>query len=179
MKILILSPLFLPDTGAPATYVKTLLPHLKSHDVTLVLYGHLPESTGEHVHIITLDKRWSKPYLMIKSFFTLLKKGKESDLIIINNGPSTELPALLVSYFFKIPMFLCLSDPLAIKAGTKGVRGFIHTLCAKRMRRIITLPAEENLYLPAEKLPFTPFDTKAEAARQEWWNKHVSDLTSI
>ena len=178
MKILILSPLFPPDTGAPAAYMKTLLPQLSEHEVTLVLYGYLPESTAQAETII-LDKRWSKSRLLIQSTLTLRRLGKQSDLIIINNGPSTELPALVASFFLKTPMTLCVSDPLAAAASTHGVYRFIHQLSVRRMKHVLTLPEDEKKYLKAEILPFTPFDEEAERLRLDWWKKHISELISL
>jgi hypothetical protein len=178
MKLLILTPLFPPDTGAPAAYVKTLLTHLSGHEVTIVVYGYLPESAPCQ-EIITIDKRWSKVHLLLKSTWTLLKKGNQADQIIINNGPLTELPAFFASFFLKTPLTLCISDPLAIKASQRGFRQLIHWLCVNRMDNIVTLPTDENNYLEPEKLPFTTFDTAAKAGRQEWWKQHVARLTRV
>ncbi len=178
MKILILSPLFPPDIGAPASYVKTLVSQLTEHDVTLLLYGYLPESASQ-TKIITIDKRRSIFFLLTSSFFTLLKASRKTDLIIINNGPSTELPAWVASFFIKTPMILCESDPLASKTSANGLYRIIHSLCTKRMNKIHTLPEDEHEYLKPEKLPFSTFDTVAETTRQQWWKQHISELTNI
>jgi len=178
MKLLILTPLFPPDIGAPASYVKTLLSQLTEHEVTLLLYGYLPEAAGK-TNMIVLDKRQPRALLLIKSFFTLLKVGRKVDLIIINNGPSTELPAWAVSFFLNTPMILCQSDPLAIKTSSQGIYSLIHSLCTKRIRKNHILPEDEHQYLKAEKLPFTSFDTDAETKRQLWWKQHVLELTNI
>lgn len=178
MKILIVTPLFPPDIGAPSGYVKTLLSQLSQHDVTLLLYGYLPESAGK-TKILTLDKRQSRLLLLLNSFFAILKAGKKADLIIINNGQSTELPAWAASFFLKTPMVLCLSDPLAAKASSEGIPSLIHSLCVKRVKKIHSLPEDERQYLKAEKLPFTPFDTETETKRQLWWKQHVLELINI
>lgn len=177
MKILILTPLFPPDIGAPSSYVKTLLSQLTEYDVTLLLYGYLPESAG-NTNMVILDKRQPRAILLIKSFFTLLKFGRKADLVIINNGPSTELPAWAASFFLKTPMVLCQSDPLAIKSSSQGIYSLIHSFCIKRMKKIHTLPENEYHYLKAEKLPFTSFNTTAETTRQQWWRQHILELTN-
>lgn len=178
MKILIISPLFPPDTGAPAQYVKTLVPQLIENEVTLMIYGYLPESVA-NTKIIMLDKRWSKIKLLLKSFLEIIKVGRDVDLIVINNGPSTELPALLASLVIKTSMTLCVSDPLAEKSSRTGIYAVIHKLFLKRVNKTITLPENENAYLPAEILPFTDNNTETEVARKHWWKEHVAAITTI
>jgi len=178
MKLLILSPLFPPDTGAPAPYVKNLVPHLSGHEVTLVVYGHLPEAV-DRAKIITLDKRWFKLKLLLRSFLTLLKEGRSADLVIINNGPSTELPAWAASFFFKTPITLCLSDPIATKISQSGLRKIINSLFCARVQKKVSLPEDERVFLPAERLPFAEFDEEAEKKKLDWWRKHVTELTAV
>jgi hypothetical protein len=178
MKILILTSLFPPDTGAPAPYMKTLLPFLKEHTVTLLVHGYLPEQTTADI-IHTLDKRWSKVRLMLASVWHLIKHGKAADLIIIANGPPTELPSLIASWFISTPITLCICDPLAVEHSQRGLYGMIHRMCTKRAHRIVTLPDDQTTYLKAELLPFETFDTRQEAVRQTWWKHHINTLLEI
>ena len=176
MKILILSPLFPPDTAPSAQYVKELAARLTNHEVTVLLYGHLPEAVP-NVQYVCVDKRSSKFMLIFKSVFALIKNGKQSDLIIVNNGPSAELPAWLCSFFVFTPMTLCISDTLAAKASRHGLNSLIHKLCAKRMTSIVTLPSDRKIYLPKEILPFETLDSFAEAEQSLWWENHIKNIT--
>jgi hypothetical protein len=177
MRITILTPLFPPDTGAPAPYTKLLAKKLTAHTVTLIIYGRLPESVPA-VKMITLAKHRTKVSLLGKSLQALFTASKESDLILINNGPSSELPALLFSYLSQTPIKLCLSDPLAAQASQRGWYKLIHSLLLKRVHSVIQLPAAEQ-YLPAEILPFTKPDKAAASRQQHWWAQHLQEIITL
>lgn len=177
MKILILSPLFPPDVGDPAEYVKELASRLPAADTTLLVYGYLPETvTGTPVKAI--DKRNRLFFRLAHFTFELLKASKNTELIIVNNAPSTELPALIVSLFRPQPMLLCISDSIAANASGRGIYGLVHILLKRRCKKIISLPTD-HIYQRAELLPFATFDTTREAARQAWWQKHLTDIQSL
>lgn len=177
MKTLILSPLFPPDVGDPALYVKELASILPSADTVLLVYGHLPESvTG--VSTKTIDKRNVLPLRLFRFTVALFKTSKDADLIIINNAPSTELPALILSFFRSPKMLLCVSDPIANTVSGRGFYGLIHLLLRRNCQKVIILP-KDQLYKKAEVLPFITFDTSAEAMRQTWWQKHIADIQSL
>jgi glycosyltransferase involved in cell wall biosynthesis len=177
MKILILAPLFPPDTGAPASYVKELSARLAlAHRVTLFLYGYLPETvSGVTIHAI--DKRKSLFVRLFAFTRSLFSETDTPDLILVNNAPSIELPFLLY-YFFKKPTFvLLISDPLATKQSTRGVYARIHRALLKRAFRTITV--EEVTYQKDEILPFVTFDTAKEEKRVAWWETHIMTLCSL
>jgi hypothetical protein len=177
MKILILSPLFPPDTGAPADYVKELATRLGAeHQTELLVYGYLPESVS-HVPCTAIDKRTSLLFRLFSLTRTLLKKSHKTDLILANNAPSIELPLLITSLLRKTPYILLLSDPIANAASMNGWYKTLHQLVAKRAKTIIKLDTEET-YKKAEVLPFAEFDAAGEARRQSWWNNHVTSLLS-
>lgn len=175
MKILILSPLFPPDTGAPSLYVKELATRLHTTaEVTLLLYGHLPE-TVSGVTICSVDKRAVLPIRITKFIRAILTQPK-SDFIVVNNAPSTELPLLLVSFFRNTPFILLESDPRAVEASQRGLYRTLHALIKKRAKKIIVLP-DESIYRKAESLPFTEFDLTREADRNAWWDTHLKQIS--
>jgi hypothetical protein len=178
MRILILSPLFPPDPGDQAVYVKELAEHLSEKDTSLLIYGYLPEKLEGTVAITAVDKR--RPLLWRLTTYTILlyKKAKEVDLIIINNAPSTEVPALLVSFFYSKKMLLCESDPLAAVAAKSGFYKAIHTLMVRRCHKIITLP-EKSVYEKQELLPFSTLDPDQTNKRAAWWTTHLNEITSL
>jgi hypothetical protein len=174
MKILILSPLFPPDTGTPAAYVKELAGRLRDKDISLLIYGYLPEAVST-IPIRSIDKRQLLPLRLFRFTLALLKESKEAKHLIINNAPSVELPALIVSFIRPVNITLLLSDPVAEKASGHGLYKILHTLLKQRSRAVITLP-QKSVYEKTETLPFTPFDDQKEQMREAWWREHVSTL---
>ncbi len=177
MRITIIASLFPPDIGSPAPYVKNLIKKLPHQQVTLILYGHLPEDVP-NISYTKIDKRNSKIILFILAIKEIIKASKNSDIIFVNNGPSTELPILICSFFTNKPIVLCISDPLALKASFSGLYGLLHKLCLKRMTGIIKLPEDSKLYLPIEKLPFIEIDSNLEIAQKKWWKEHTIKILS-
>jgi hypothetical protein len=175
MKILILSPLFPPDTGAPASYTKELADRLgKVANTKLLVYGFLPEKVIG-VTTLNVDKRTLLPLRIFRFTASLLRQ--QSDLILVNNAPSIELPLLLISFIRRTPFVLLLSDPIALAASKHGLYAFIHKAVTKRAKKIILLPPESD-YKIAERLPFVEFDAAREARRQTWWDTHLKEITS-
>ena len=177
LKILILSPLFPPDVGAPAPYTKELLRRFMGHEVTALIYGYLPESVP-HVKVTAIDKRTWVVRRLIAYTKALVNARKDVDLIILNNAPSVELPLLLVSLFNKNTIMLCESDPLAYKASSKGLYRILHGLMVRRCKKVVVLP-EEAVYMTPERLPFETIDTEVIQKQDTWWKNHCIELTTI
>jgi len=177
MKILLLTPLFPPDTGDPADYVKELAARLTEHEVSVLMYGRLPESVPSAT-VVAVDKRQWLPLRLLKYAKALWLDSKAAELIIINNAPSTELPALLVSYFRPHKMLLCASDPLATTAAKSGLYKIVHQLLMRRCKKTIILP-DGAVYKKPEVLPFTEIDESVYTKREDWWSNHINELTTI
>lgn len=176
MKILILSPLFPPDTGAPADYVKELAARLApEHETKLLVYGYLPESVTS-VTIQAIDKRSLLPFRLF-SYTKALLTYRDADLLLVQNAPSVELPLLLARLILKVPYVLVESDPIAAVSSTRGFYKQLHSYIKKSAKKVIALPPEAT-YKKAEVLPFVEFDAAGEARRQTWWNDHVTSLLS-
>lgn len=119
MKILLVTPLYPPDIADPAPYVKELASRLeKDHEVTILAYNHIPEPI-DGVEIITVEKNRMLPLRLFSMFFQLYKAAKQHDVIYLQNGPSTELPAVLATLFTKTPFVLRLGDEAALRFAQK------------------------------------------------------------
>lgn len=177
MQILILAPLFPPDVGGAAEYVKELAQRLSSHTVTVLIYGHLPESIA-NVHIVTVDKRASLPIRLLRYTVALYNHSKNTDLVIINNGPSTELPVLLIAIFRPLQLCLCESDSVAAKASLIGGYGILHRSIIQRAKIILSFPTDE-LYRRQEILPFGSSNEESEEEREAWWQMHLEKITVV
>jgi hypothetical protein len=175
MQILILTPLFPPDTGNPAEYAKELSLRLaREHTVTTLIYGHLPEAVA-NVRIEAIDKRAWLPKRLFLYTLALHRNLKKAELVIINNAPSTELPALLMSWLNPRTMILCESDSLATSASKAGLYRFVHNLLIKRVKKTIEFPSD-TIYKRAEVLPFEATNFVQEERRETWWSSHLHSL---
>jgi len=173
MKTLIISPLFPPDTGAPAPYVKELATRLGT-STSLLIYGYLPERT-QSVSITAIDKRASL-LLRLYHFTVALFNAQDVDCFLVNNAPSVELP-FFIFYLLKRPRFVLIeSDPLLQTNTPRGWYHFVHTYLSKHAKKVVTV-SEAN-YTKAELLPFTEFDTAKESVRETWWKQHCNELTA-
>lgn len=177
MKILVLSPLFPPDVGSPAPYVKELLYRLRAHEAEALIYGYLPESVPG-VSITAIDKRTWVIRRLISYTRAIIRSRAKVDLIILNNAPSTELPMFLVSLFTPNTIVLCESDPLAYKISNKGLYTLLHKLTVRYVKKIVVLP-EETLYKTPEKLPYNSVDSEVAQRQDAWWTAHIKELTII
>ncbi|MCA9358052.1 hypothetical protein KC902_02200 [Candidatus Kaiserbacteria bacterium] len=175
MKVLIITPLFPPDTGAPAPYSKLLAKRLAKHDVIVLAHGTLPE-TVPHATIISIPKNSLKTILIAKTLRQLFLV--KTDLIVVNNGPAVELPMLIYSFFAKTPFILIESDPISLSHSQTGLRALVHRNLRKRARGVLQLPTHESDYLPLEILPFRKIDTACQAAQDAWWNEHCKQIES-
>jgi hypothetical protein len=173
MKTLIISPLFPPDTGAPAPYTKELASRL-GQTASLLVYGHLPEAVPQ-VPVTAIDKRSNLPLRLFR-FTRALFKHSHASCFLVNSAPSVELPFLIFSLFTHPHFILLESDPLLEKKTRHGWYGLIHTLLKKRAHKVLVVSPEA--YTKAETLPFTPFDTELESKREAWWQAHLTELSS-
>lgn len=174
MRILILSSLFPPDPGDTASYVKELAARFSSHEVTLLIYGHLPEVVPG-VTIITISKRLSVISRLFSYTKTLYKLAATADMVIVNNAPATELPALFISFLMKKNFVLCLSD-LEVFLQNHFWYTHVHHTFARRCRKVVTLPVDTALWKKIEWLPYQDTSAETEAKQANWWEKHITDL---
>lgn len=159
MKILILAPLFPPDTTASARYTKELASRLSLESVTVLLYGHLPERV-QGVSQVCVDKRQSVVGRAYDFFVKLVHEIKRADWILIQNGPSVELPTLLASLFFKKPMILMTTDePALVRTKSNWFTNVVHFLLRRRCAHLLcsgdgnAWPGPKPIIHPLEPYP--------------------------
>jgi glycosyltransferase involved in cell wall biosynthesis len=106
MKIVLATPLYPPEIGGPATYVKELAERLRdNHEVTIVAYA----STSEKVpgtRLITVSKRRPLPVRLLKFMFELYRAAKNADVIYVQNAVAAGLPAVVVGRLRKVPVVI-------------------------------------------------------------------------
>lgn len=197
MRILLITPLFPPDIADPAPYVKELARRLaKSHTVTVLAFNHLPEHVpGVTIH--TIEKNRPLPIRLLQMFTAILKHGRSTDVLYLQNGPSTELPTALAYLFVRKPFVLRLGDEAALQFAEKQFLLFIIQRLAIRLARISIVHTpllHEKLaarygvdrvtYLdrPPERpeiLPFRPRPNAALGAHERAWEAHIGSLEKI
>ncbi len=176
MKIVLASPLYPPDIGEPAPYVKELAKRLKDkYSVTIVAYGHLPEKISG-VKIISINKHYPLPLRLIFYTFALLGASLRADVIYAQNGASVELPLGIVSILTHKPIMVRIGDKLADKkAGSEKLFGRVREFAQKRAKIVINDgPKERPEILPLEKKPVEEI-----AAYEESWKTHLNKLNTL
>ncbi len=194
MQILIATPLYPPDKTPSASYVKELATRLAAeHSVSVIAYGHLPEETRE-VTIIPIAKNLGTLYRLCRFGHTLSKEAKKADAVIIENGPATEAPTIILSLMTSFRYSFHITDTEAfIKGRQYSLRDIIRRLAARRAARLIISPGfgrqkalkhrvissiphppERPEILPLEDYPQADMDNYEKA-----WTKHLKSLANL
>jgi len=173
MKVVIATALFPPDIAEPAPYTKTLARRLAGeHEVTVVLYGRLPESVPA-VRYVCVDKRRALPFRLIAYTRALLHEARHADVLHVENGSSVELPVLVVSLISRTPFVLHIGDTRAHTQDSPLTR---------LLARLVTFRAasvvEELPHARPEILPFAPYPTRELEKYEHSWQAHIQTLTS-
>jgi len=176
MKILIATPLFPPDVAKPALYLKELSRRLaEKHDVTVLLYGHLPEHV-EGVSFKCVDKRRLAIARLPQYFFSLLRALRNADVLYVQNGASVELPMVLVSLLTHKRFILHIGDKASRERATHSVPlRYIETFAIKQAGEIVT-------DTPPPKPEILPFEDRSEEKLTEYnasWDTHIKMLENI
>ena len=173
MRLTVVTPLFPPDVHDVANYHKDLVTRLaREHTLIVTLFGHLPESVPQ-VLFTTIDKRTNVITRLWQMFRTLLTLRKKTDWFIVTNGPSTELPALILSFFTRTPILLLASDSIQ----PVGVYNLIHKLFLPRVRATITIIETRNVLIRPEIHPLITESANALSAYESAWTNHLADIT--
>lgn len=182
MKVLLLTPLFPPDIADPAPYLKELVTHLSDkHTVHVICYGNLPEKVAG-VQFTVIKKHYPTILRLFLCTIHLFKEALKHDSIVVENGPSTELPAFFVSIFFKNKMLLHQSDT---KNDYAGFSKTIHSILSTRVNEILVCTDNETgTYLPPtlprpEILPFSEISEKEMREYKDSWNTHLEKFNAV
>lgn len=174
MKIVIATPLFPPDIGGAASYVKELARRLaENYEVVVVAYGHLPEEVPG-VSVMPINKHYPLLIRLASFFFALRKAAHDADALFIENGPSVELPAGIVSLITAKPIVVHRGDTAAHERTQHHILlRIIERFILSQARAIIV---ETPLPRP-EILPFKPKPKKEFETYENSWKKHLDLIT--
>jgi hypothetical protein len=173
MRLTFVTPLFPPDVHAVALYHKALTGELaKTHTTTALVYGKYPESVNR-VTFVAIDKQEHKRARVFKMLLALLSARSITDVYLITNGPSTELPALILSFLTNKPIVLVESDAVTY---TKLSR-FVHGRLQKRVKKVLAISSEITNLTKPEIHPLLPYPTEAIALYEEKWREHLKSIS--
>lgn len=176
MKIVLATPLYPPDIAEPAPYIKELAKRLSGmYEVTIVTYGHIPEEI-EGVRIQAVNKQRPLPFRLITYTFALLKAARGADVLYLQNGPSVELPAFIVSFLTGARFIMRIGDEAAHRhAQEHPLLRALESSVLRRAWNIVTdSPKPRPEVLPFSEQPIAEFD-----AFERSWNGHVSHLVNF
>ncbi len=177
MRILIATPLYPPDIAPSAPYVKELALRLsKHHAVTVLAYGHIPEIIPD-VSIITVSKRAPLPVRILRFAKALLQNAHNADILIIENGPSVEVPFLLTGPFVRRKKIFSISD---IVAKAHAQDSFLHGATLSLARHFAHETMGTDVFpLPRPEIhPFKQYPHEAFNAYEASWEKHRALIES-
>lgn len=192
MKLVLGSALYPPDIATPGVYMKELAERLaKNHEISVVVYGHLPEPTSG-ASISVVSKRANILARLLSYGLTLRRTCRGAEALYIQNGASVELPALVISLLSGVPFILHVGD---MGAHARAGRGFIFSLIerlARRRARFIVSPFEQGLrgapgqvvsiadpLTRPEVLPFAPRPEQSFAKYEASWEEHIRALSIL
>lgn len=175
MRIALLTPLFPPDNTDSAQYVKTLCTKLSGHQVDLFLYTNIPEQV-ENVTMFPISKRNPLPIRLLQFTYVLIRYTRKHDVLLVQNGPSVELPALLVSIITRTPVILTMSDR---RATLSKLPLYIHLHRILKKRAIAVFADNLETHMPPNKPEILPFQPYPETEMQQYtdaWTNHLQTL---
>lgn len=176
MKIVLATPLYPPDISEPAPYIKELARRLApKHEVVIVATSYLPEAV-DGVRIQTVNKH--RP-LLIRLFFltlTLLQEAKHADIIIIENGASTEFAGGIVARLISKPFIMHIGDVAAHERTKQSIRDrILEAFLSRRAASVINDPPPHK----PEILPFTERLSDEQTSYDTWWSNHIARLNEL
>lgn len=103
MKIILATPIYPPEIGGPATYVKELSARIHDkHEITVVAFtDNIEPFPG--TKLVAVSKLNPLPVRLWKYFWTLMKEAKNADVILVQNAMAAGLPTALVKIFRGTP----------------------------------------------------------------------------
>ncbi|MBO9362739.1 MAG: glycosyltransferase family 4 protein, partial [Thermoflexus sp.] len=119
MRILIVTGIFPPDIGGPATYVPQIAEGLaqRGHAVTVVtLSDRLDHEDGVYpFRVIRLPRRAFKPWRMGRTVLVLLRLGRRADVLFVNG---LALESALANFVLRKPLVMKVVGDLAWERAT-------------------------------------------------------------
>lgn len=134
MKILIATPIYLPEIGGPATYIKELCTRINNkHDITVIAYSDFGVAFPG-TKLVKITKHAPLLQRLIKYFLALWKISKNTDIVYVQNAMAAGFPVALVCAIKKIPFIVKIVGDEAWERATQ------HRLTNKNWEEFLKKP---------------------------------------
>lgn len=149
MRVLLVSNLFPPDIGGPATYVSRLANdlHQQGHSVQLLVCAEDPSKSGNYPFPVRrVSRRVFVPLRMLIVLLWVLWYGRKSDIVYVNG---LELPGVLGSRLLRKPVALKVVGDFAWEYAVRhgwNNDGIDHFQCARYGRKVELVRKLEHWY---------------------------------
>src|SRR3989304_5029311 len=104
MKILVITGIFPPDIGGPASYVPNTAEEIVKHGhiVTTITLSDVPSYTDNYnFDVVRIQRKSFKPIRLLKTILAIARYGRQADLLFVNG---LALEAAIANYFLKKPI---------------------------------------------------------------------------
>lgn len=106
MKILLATPIYPPEAGGPATYVRELSEHLHTvHDITVVALARHPVAFPG-TRLVAVNKDQNIFLRLFQFTWTLIREAKHADVIYVQNAMAAGLPAAIAGMIRHKPVIV-------------------------------------------------------------------------
>lgn len=174
MKIAIATPLYPPDVAEPGPYCKELARRLAAtHTVTVLTYGAIPEKVPG-VCVTVVSKQLPIPLRLFTFTRKLWEIARTHDVLIIENGPSVEVPGFVVRALYNVPLLIHLGDPRAQKRTS-------HSAALSYIQKKLVMSGFLMPDSPSprpEIFPLELYPTSAVASYEKSWDYHMLTLNT-
>ena len=106
MKILLATPIYPPEIGGPATYIKELCERLHDkHEITVIAYASA-QAPFEGTKLIAIDKQQPLYKRLPAYLFKLIKIAKDFDVVYVQNAMAAGFPVAIACSLLRVPFVL-------------------------------------------------------------------------
>ncbi len=116
-RILIVTGIYPPDIGGPASYARTLAQRLsKDHEVKVITYSSVRKYDQDKNYQFSVKRVWKKNLWFLRHAIYALKvffAGKNSDIIYSLSTLNGSVPSLIAAKFFKKKFYLRIAGDYA------------------------------------------------------------------
>lgn len=141
------------------------------------MYANIPEVLPD-VHFVMIPKRQNVLSRLIQMLRTIRSHKQTTDVYILCNGPSTELPFWLSQLFSSHPFIFIYNDAAALaRTHHSWWRNYIHASLCARAKAVVDIGATIAEYCPPEIHPLLPYPETAQSKFETLWEKHLTEIT--
>ncbi len=116
-RILIVTGIYPPDIGGPASYARTLAQRLsKDHEVNIITYSSVRKYDQDKNYPFSVKRVWKKNFWFLRHTIYALKvffAGRNSDIIYSLSTINGSIPSLISARFFKKKFFVRIAGDYA------------------------------------------------------------------